>query len=128
MCPGGKHLAHEAARCGMPRTTTGPREWQVRSAASGHPLLDRLAYGRRCPVALGDLLRPRPELSLGQAVLPGVDDLVLAPDRVDQGDQRGGPRIRRHLLHQRLGYLLAHLRLAAAILSRPPADREDAQD
>ena len=42
----------------------------------GHHLLDRRADGLRCPVALGDLLSSRPELSFGQAVLPGVDDLV----------------------------------------------------
>src|SRR5262249_31955180 len=54
----------------------GAREWQLRSAASDHHLLDRLAYGRRCPVALGDLLRPRPELSLGQADLATYGTVV----------------------------------------------------
>src|SRR5215831_18236445 len=69
----------------------------------GHRRLDRLADRLGCPVALGDLLRPCPKLSLGQAIVPGADDLAHAPDPVHRGDQRGGPGVRRHLLHQRLG-------------------------
>jgi len=60
--------------------------------------------------------------------VPGVDDLVHTPDRVHQDDQRAGSRVRRLPLHQRLGHQPPHLHLVTGILSRPPADREHAED
>jgi hypothetical protein len=48
----------------------------------GDDLGDRVADGLRCPVAFGDFLCPRSELPLRQAVGPGIDDLVLAPERM----------------------------------------------
>ena len=48
--------------------------------------------------------------------MPGVDDLVLASERVQEGDERGASRIRCPLLYQYLGYQLAHLPLVAGVL------------
>jgi hypothetical protein len=70
---------------------------------------------------------PGPELPPGQLIGPGVDDLVLALERVQQGDERGGPLVRRGRLDQGLGHELAHLRLVAGILRRPGPGGEDAQ-
>lgn len=40
---------------------------------------------------------------------------MLAFERVHEGDERGGSRVRRRLLHERPGHQLAHLRLVAGI-------------
>jgi len=47
---------------------------------------------------------------------------------VQEGDQRGGPRVWCRLLHERLGHQSADLCLVAGILSRPPVGWEDAED
>src|SRR5207248_9537453 len=60
-------------RCGRGSAGRGDR---------GHHLVDRLAHGLGRPVTLGDLRGPGPELPPGQLVDPGVDDLVLALERV----------------------------------------------
>ena len=52
---------------------------------------------------------------------------MLALERMQQGDERGGPGVRCRLLDERLGHQLAHLLLMAGIVSRPCADGEDAQ-
>ena len=59
--------------------------------------------------------------------MPGVDDLVLAPERVQEGDERGASRIRCPLLYQCLGDQLAHLPLVAGVLGRPPVGGEEAE-
>jgi len=60
--------------------------------------------------------------------VPGLDDLVLAAERVHHGNERRDPRVRLRLLHQRPGHRPAHLLLAAGVQDRPPAGLEDAQD
>src|SRR5262249_21430161 len=101
-------------------------------AGGGHDrsyhLADRLADGFRCPVALGNLLRPYPQLLPGQSALARVDDLVLVPEPTHEGDERGASCLRRSLLHQRLSHQPTHLCLVTGILSRPPLRPEDDED
>jgi hypothetical protein len=58
----------------------------------------------------------------------GIDDLVLAPERMHQGDQRGASRVRCLLLHEHLRQRLAHLGLVVGILGGPRVSREYAKD
>ena len=66
-----------------------------------------------------------PQLSAGQPVGSRADDFVLALERVQEDDERGGAGVRGRLPGQRVGQLLAYLFLVADVQgwpgqSRPP--------
>ena len=82
----------------------------------------------RKPSCPGRSPRPGPGSDAGTGRRTGVDDLMLALERVQQGNQRGGPLVRRARLDQRLGNLLEYPSPRARVLGGPGADREDAQD